>query len=252
MSRNKMRPLLVPNQVSVEQQAERWRTNSTTRLAEIRDLGDPAYRALGDLISGYLAENYPVDDYPRVLDLGCWLGFLAQRICLLGYDVTAIDPALPVEALRAEGGIRYFPLSAEDYSGQCECTFDIIVCNMVLHSVPKLASMVEAAASMLRVGGVLVATIPNPDSYLQTRPELDTSNMDLRRSHTFEIPFRINGQPEHEALVYYFHRPMTQYLEAGLCNGLFLIDEFVPERIGGGRMRDIKFLTFSKDRRYSF
>lgn len=241
-------PIEISGSISIAEQAQRWILNNPERYDELSTYSDPAYRSLQNLISNYLIHEYPSVDHPLLLDVGCGLGFLSKHLADLGYSVTAIDPALPEygHLLQSER-VEYFSQSVEEFSdATAPQSFDLIVCNMVLHCVPNLGAMMEAAGRLLKDGGSLIATIPNPDTYLQSREDINTRDIDMRRPHVFELNFRIHGRSPHQAKVFYFHRPMSHILEAGRSNRLVLTDEFVPEQVGTGRSRDIKLLRFTR------
>lgn len=236
---------------------ERWDINAPVRDTELSENGDPSYRALKHLVLDGLAEA-EVAPGSRILDAGCGLGYLSEDLSASGYVLDAIDPSFVsiemAERRRVASGmtaIRFAPLSLQEFAkdptnhGQ----FAAIVANMTLHSVSDLQTFMYAAATLLTDTGVLIATIPNPRTYLQSRAELDVSQVDLRVEQVFEIEFRIRNHAPHPAPVIFFHRPIRLYSVAGENAGLTLRESRVPDRIGPGRPRDIALLEFARSRR---
>jgi hypothetical protein len=121
--------------------------------------------------------------------------------------------------------------------------FDITLANMTLHCVSHLAGFMATAADLTSPGGIFIATIPNPDSYLQSRDDVDLTGTDLTRVQTLEITFRIHGHAPHPARVRYFHRPLSNYESSAVAAGLTIVHYEVPEQVGRGKPRDISVFT---------
>ena len=102
----------------------------------------------------------------RVLDIGCGGGLLAESLCRLGADVTAIDPApASIEIARRHAGlsglkIDYRAVTAEDLAASGE-QFDIVCAMEVIEHVVDPRSFVALACSMLRPGGLFFAATLN-------------------------------------------------------------------------------------------
>lgn len=135
-----------------------WDANVRARAAELEGQMDDAYRALTNIILAGLKEN--VERHGRVLDVGCGLGYLSADISRLGYAVQGIDPS--------EGSIEYArqhysqasfeTLSVEDFVDKQEVrgSFDAVVANMVMHSVPNIATFARAVRKSLQTPGYYI------------------------------------------------------------------------------------------------
>jgi 2-polyprenyl-6-hydroxyphenyl methylase/3-demethylubiquinone-9 3-methyltransferase len=102
----------------------------------------------------------------RVLDIGCGGGILSESMSSQGAEVTGIDlgdKALKVARLHAlEAGIKvdYRLVSAEQLAAEQPRSFDVVCCMEMLEHVPRPASIVQAAAELVRPGGfVFFSTI---------------------------------------------------------------------------------------------
>ncbi len=102
----------------------------------------------------------------RVLDIGCGGGILSESMSAQGAEVTGIDlgdKALKVARLHAlEAGIKvdYRLVSAEQLAAEQPRSFDVVCCMEMLEHVPRPASIVQAAAELVRPGGyVFFSTI---------------------------------------------------------------------------------------------
>ncbi|MBW4048686.1 MAG: bifunctional 2-polyprenyl-6-hydroxyphenol methylase/3-demethylubiquinol 3-O-methyltransferase UbiG [Proteobacteria bacterium] len=102
----------------------------------------------------------------RVLDIGCGGGILSESMSAQGAEVTGIDlgdKALKVARLHAlDAGIKvdYRLVSAEQLAAEQPRGFDVVCCMEMLEHVPRPASIVQAAAELVRPGGfVFFSTI---------------------------------------------------------------------------------------------
>ena len=97
----------------------------------------------------------------KILDIGCGGGILAEAMALKGASVTGIDMAemsLKVAKLHLHESkldIDYELITAEEFAQQNAGEFDIVTCLEMLEHVPDAASIVAAAASLLKPDGHL-------------------------------------------------------------------------------------------------
>ncbi|HEY5734806.1 MAG TPA: bifunctional 2-polyprenyl-6-hydroxyphenol methylase/3-demethylubiquinol 3-O-methyltransferase UbiG [Gammaproteobacteria bacterium] len=109
----------------------------------------------------------------QVLDIGCGGGILSEAMASAGAKVTGIDAAskaLAVAKLHAmESGIEvdYRHTMAEEHALEHAGEYDIVTCLELLEHVPEPSSLVSAAASLVKPGGmVFFSTINrNPKAY---------------------------------------------------------------------------------------
>jgi 2-polyprenyl-6-hydroxyphenyl methylase/3-demethylubiquinone-9 3-methyltransferase len=110
----------------------------------------------------------------KVIDIGCGGGILSESMARKGADVTGIDlseKALKVADLHSlESGVqlRYQLIAAEDMAAQEAGQYDVVTCMEMLEHVPDPASIVKAAATLVKPGGhVFFSTINrNAKAYL--------------------------------------------------------------------------------------
>jgi len=105
----------------------------------------------------------------RLLDLGCGTGELARAAAAAGRRVTACDiaaqmlrlaaerdPGSAVEWVRLDPGWRTLPFGT--------AVFDTVVAASVLEYVDDPATVLGECARVLRPGGVVLCTVPDPRS----------------------------------------------------------------------------------------
>lgn len=102
-----------------------------------------------------------------ILDFGCGTGEIASAICRMGYQVTACDIAenmlevarshwmgIPVEWLSLRPGWSVLPFKDQSFDG--------IVSSSVFEYLINVERVVWELGRVLRPGGVMIFTVPNP------------------------------------------------------------------------------------------
>ena len=113
-------------------------------------------------------------DHRKILDIGCGGGILCEALALKAANVSGIDmsgKALKVakmHLLESKLEIDYQLSTAEDYADGHAASFDVVSCLEMLEHVPDPASVVAAAAKLLKPDGqVFFSTINrNPKSFV--------------------------------------------------------------------------------------
>jgi len=225
-----------------------WNVNAPYRLEELSASTDRSYQALTDLIIKRVSAFAVAHHIPRleILDVGCGIGFLSRSLATAGHQVDGIDPSEASIKLAADqsNDVTFHVSTLEEFPRGRR--FDVLVANMTLHCVAKLPAFMEGAAAFLKPTGIFIATIPNPESYLQRRGDVRLDAVDLAQEHRLEIPFRIHDRPSHPAAVYFFHRPLRTYAAAARGAGLMVDWYETPAQIGVGKPQDVAVLVLRR------
>ena len=104
----------------------------------------------------------------KVLDLGCGTGEISAACSRAGFKVTGADIAasmIDVARVRhQEVGLEFVPLdpAAQSKLPFADAWFDAVLCSSVLEYVLCPESILSEIVRILRPGGYLLATVPNP------------------------------------------------------------------------------------------
>ena len=115
-----------------------------------------------DVITGVLASL--VTRPARVLDFGCGTGDVASQLHTLGYAVTGCDisPQMLAVARERNPGIEWLQLTRGSNLPFPEGSFDAMVASSVLEYVDDLDALLHEFHRIMRPGGTVLVTVPNP------------------------------------------------------------------------------------------
>ena len=154
----------------------------------------------------------------HVLDAGCGEGFAARVLISRGAKVTAIDVSKPLVEIGRnkdpEGQIDFRVADLSQPLPDFGDRFDLVVSNYVLNDVPDYKGFIRTLASFTKPGGRLVFSLNNP--YSAVFREKASSYFESGTSVLYQ------GIANAGVKVYYYHRTMTEYIDAFRENGLLL------------------------------
>lgn len=144
---------------------EQWEANSQAFAELIGGEGTPHHRSiLNPCIEGLLGDVQG----KKLLDAGCGEGYLSRFYATKGAYVTGVDisPKL-IETCRSLHDqenleIDFSPGSICDLSEFSDCSFDVVLCNLVLLNTPCLDEAMKEFHRVLSPGGMLVFSIVHP------------------------------------------------------------------------------------------
>jgi SAM-dependent methyltransferase len=99
----------------------------------------------------------------RALDIGAGEGSDAIRLALLGYEVDAVEvssvAAKKIECFAEEAGVKVRVLAADVHDFTPDGSYDVIICNGVLHYVQDKRSVIELMQRATWQGGINVISL---------------------------------------------------------------------------------------------
>ncbi|RKD98753.1 class I SAM-dependent methyltransferase [Marinifilum flexuosum] len=161
----------------------------------------------------------------RLLDIGCGNGLFARRMAKKGIKVTAFDFSnLNIENAQKydTSNINYLTLDAtleSDLKKLNNRKFEGLVSNMVFMDMPDIEYIFSQIKGLLTDDGVFVFSIQHPCFNSEFAEVKDDDSLLLKDyvhrdiSKGVAIPTQTKEQ-------YYFHRPISYYMNLGFANGL--------------------------------
>jgi len=102
----------------------------------------------------------------KVLDIGCGPGFFLEAAQAKGYDVYGLDPSeyiVKVAGAKFGDHIRHGVIDTADYPAE---TFDLVVAFDTFEHIYRPLEWLEHVRRILKPGGLLTMTTPDPSSLL--------------------------------------------------------------------------------------
>ena len=159
-----------PEEVARFQRLAKSWWDPTGEFRPLHQIGPPRLAFVRDALLRHFAREDERGRQPlkglTALDVGCGGGLLSEPLARLGARVTGIDPgetnvAIARDHAAAQGlAIDYRAATAEDLAAAGE-TFDVVLALEVVEHVPDVAAFVQACASLVRPGGIMVLSTIN-------------------------------------------------------------------------------------------
>jgi 2-polyprenyl-3-methyl-5-hydroxy-6-metoxy-1,4-benzoquinol methylase len=101
----------------------------------------------------------------RLLDLGCWVGFLASEAASQGWQVTGVEPSRWAAERARSRGVQVIEAPLLE-AGLPAGAFDAVTLGDVIEHFPDPGAALDRVASLLAPGGVVWIATPDAGSRL--------------------------------------------------------------------------------------
>ncbi|MHB8521998.1 MAG: class I SAM-dependent methyltransferase [Limisphaerales bacterium] len=151
------------------------------------------------VLTDLLSRRAPGADM-RVLDVGCYNGYISFLLARLGYRVTATDALESTERsqLFAREGIGFFSSNLNrpaPFRDLPEASFEAgIMGEVIEHILHHPLGLLEEMARILKPGGVLILTTPNPSTVLNAIRLLGGRSFSWGATEFMRLPKLVEGQ----------------------------------------------------------
>lgn len=123
-------------------------------------------------MAGLALDKFPDTTGRRILEVGCANGYVAYLFRLLGFDVAAVDAYEDEKRteLFRQGGVSYQETNlnvVEPLGEFASESFDLILLGEVFeHILNSPTGLLRNILRLLRPGGMLILTTPNPSTFM--------------------------------------------------------------------------------------
>lgn len=97
---------------------------------------------------------------PKILDVGCGMGFFLDFMRRRGWKVTGVEPA-PAAARHAREKLRLDVFEGNLDEASVQGPFDVVTLWYVMEHVPNPHEILDRVAGLLRSGGLVIIRVPN-------------------------------------------------------------------------------------------
>ncbi|WP_224703074.1 class I SAM-dependent methyltransferase [Devosia aquimaris] len=185
----------------------------------------------------------------KVADVGCGLGFLTKALSEVSSEVVGVDISqkslIMAQERNGAENIRYIFGEVESVN---IAPVDLCVANMFLMDCLNIDSVVDSISRLIKRGGWLLVSIPNPFFMPRYWGYERNSWFSYNKEIVVEMPFRTSTTGVGIYKTTHVHRPVSFYINA-LCRHGFELEEYreitgvvIPKRNIGKYPRHLFFV----------
>lgn len=194
---------------------DEWNQNAQSRHEQLLSGADLSFsRLVAPRILNELRSTLGHKSF-SVIEAGCGTGVLAKKLARYCKHLTCIDPSMEsiriaTTYLSTDLNVRLVCASLEEFKTAGK--FDLMVSNMTLHAIPKLATALKNANNLLKRSGKLIFSIPHPAFWPEYKELTKDKSYQYSKARKFTTEFTIsNDQNPMPSKVPYIHRSLEAY-----------------------------------------
>lgn len=205
----------------MEDTLREWDELAPVRFKQISSGADITYRYI--LCPKIVELAAPLFDM-TVLDAGCGVGILSDKLADAALTVTAIDPS-PVSVSTAakefnRPNLQFIVSTIEEHAKGHSGKYDRIIANMSLSCAMDLTSFLAAVVTLMTLDGVFVFSLPHPCFWPEYYGYAGEPAFCYNNETHIEAPFRITADSSNSFVSTHIHRPLSLYFNAFYAAGL--------------------------------
>lgn len=155
----------------------------------------------------------------RVLDAGCGNGFLENYLAEKAKQVVGIDSSEKLLSFAkkniSQENVEFKQENLLEKLPVADSSFDIVIANMVLQYLPELSIFAQETERTLKPNGTFLMFIDHPSHalFLRAQELMGKKNEKFINSGGyFESGLRKKHSLWNQAILQYYHRPLSNYL----------------------------------------
>lgn len=174
-----------------------------------------------------------------ILDLGCGEGGYSRELAKRNADVTAIDCSkccidYSIEQAKINDfTIQHFVRNSNDLYGINNCTFDIVLCSMMLMDCEDFEGTIKEVVRVLKPSGKLFASVLHPCFNGNYNDGIGRQGEGINRQVVVKNYFSPSQWeaplPNGKTSVIWRHRTLEEYIKVFVQNGLTIVDLNEPQ-----------------------
>lgn len=206
---------------SIQSIAEEWDAIADLRNKQILEGRDISYEYV---LVPQIIELTNGCDISSVVDAGCGVGFLTQKLGMICDSIVAVDISEKSLSFAKENckklqNVNFLKGYIEDIAEQCgQPKYTLAIANMTLMTTMGLTRFLHSIHNLVIPGGRFIATLTHPCFWPIYWDYISEEWFDYSEEIFIEAPFKISNESS-ELYTTHVHRPIQKYFDAIVACG---------------------------------